>query len=90
MDSSIYVSFHLVAHKCVLMSLQTNLKADSTTKTLLQRCQDLVKIIEDYPAKVSWSVFQPCCLSQLCVCRCVCVREKGLQTAINVIFSRYI
>lgn len=35
------------------MSLQANLKADSTTKTLIQRCQDLVKIIDDYPAKVT-------------------------------------
>lgn len=34
------------------MSLQANLKAESTTKTLLQRCQDLVKIIDEYPAKV--------------------------------------
>uniref|UniRef100_A0A3Q0RHR0 Uncharacterized protein n=1 Tax=Amphilophus citrinellus TaxID=61819 RepID=A0A3Q0RHR0_AMPCI len=32
--------------------LLANLKADSTTKPLLQRCQDLVKIIEEYPAKV--------------------------------------
>uniref|UniRef100_H3CH16 Sphingomyelin phosphodiesterase 4 n=1 Tax=Tetraodon nigroviridis TaxID=99883 RepID=H3CH16_TETNG len=37
--------------------LLTNLKADSTTKTLLQRCQDLVKIIEDYPAKELHPVF---------------------------------
>lgn len=35
-----------------VMSLQANLKADSTTKPLLQRCQDLVKIIDEYPAKV--------------------------------------
>uniref|UniRef100_A0A672Z6H5 Sphingomyelin phosphodiesterase 4 n=1 Tax=Sphaeramia orbicularis TaxID=375764 RepID=A0A672Z6H5_9TELE len=28
-----------------------NLKADSTTKPLLHRCQDLVKVIDDYPAK---------------------------------------
>uniref|UniRef100_A0A3B3D165 Uncharacterized protein n=1 Tax=Oryzias melastigma TaxID=30732 RepID=A0A3B3D165_ORYME len=31
--------------------LLANLKADSTTKPLLQRCQDLVKIIDEYPAK---------------------------------------
>uniref|UniRef100_A0A671W789 Sphingomyelin phosphodiesterase 4 n=1 Tax=Sparus aurata TaxID=8175 RepID=A0A671W789_SPAAU len=31
--------------------LLANLKADATTKTLLQRCQDLVKIIDEYPAK---------------------------------------
>uniref|UniRef100_A0A665TIU7 Sphingomyelin phosphodiesterase 4 n=1 Tax=Echeneis naucrates TaxID=173247 RepID=A0A665TIU7_ECHNA len=31
--------------------LLANLKADATTKPLLQRCQDLVKIIDDYPAK---------------------------------------
>lgn len=35
------------------MSLQANLKAESSTKTLLQRCQDLVKIIDEYPAKVA-------------------------------------
>uniref|UniRef100_A0A3Q4H2H6 Sphingomyelin phosphodiesterase 4 n=1 Tax=Neolamprologus brichardi TaxID=32507 RepID=A0A3Q4H2H6_NEOBR len=32
--------------------LLANLKADATTKPLLQRCQDLVKIIDEYPAKV--------------------------------------
>uniref|UniRef100_A0A7N8Y9W4 Sphingomyelin phosphodiesterase 4 n=1 Tax=Mastacembelus armatus TaxID=205130 RepID=A0A7N8Y9W4_9TELE len=31
--------------------LLANLKADSTTKPLLQRCQDLVRIIDEYPAK---------------------------------------
>uniref|UniRef100_A0A3Q2VJV7 Sphingomyelin phosphodiesterase 4 n=1 Tax=Haplochromis burtoni TaxID=8153 RepID=A0A3Q2VJV7_HAPBU len=31
--------------------LLANLKADATTKPLLQRCQDLVKIIDEYPAK---------------------------------------
>ncbi|XP_075939616.1 sphingomyelin phosphodiesterase 4 isoform X2 [Anarhichas minor] len=31
--------------------LLVNLKADSITKPLLQRCQDLVKIIDEYPAK---------------------------------------
>uniref|UniRef100_A0A4W6BUE4 Sphingomyelin phosphodiesterase 4 n=1 Tax=Lates calcarifer TaxID=8187 RepID=A0A4W6BUE4_LATCA len=31
--------------------LLANLKADATTKPLHQRCQDLVKIIDDYPAK---------------------------------------
>ncbi|XP_070787091.1 sphingomyelin phosphodiesterase 4-like isoform X3 [Enoplosus armatus] len=31
--------------------LLANLKADSTIKPLLQRCQDLVKIIDEYPAK---------------------------------------
>lgn len=34
------------------MLFQANLKADATTKPLLQRCQDLVKIIDEYPAKV--------------------------------------
>ncbi|CAJ1051158.1 sphingomyelin phosphodiesterase 4 isoform X2 [Xyrichtys novacula] len=37
--------------------LLANLKADSTTKPLLQRCQDLVKIIDEYPAKELHSVF---------------------------------
>ncbi|CAG5977226.1 unnamed protein product [Menidia menidia] len=32
--------------------LLANLKADSTTKPLLQRCQDLVRVIDEYPAKV--------------------------------------
>lgn len=35
-----------------VMLFQANLKADATTKPLLQRCQDLVKIIDEYPAKV--------------------------------------
>lgn len=39
------------------MLFQANLKADSTTKPLLQRCQDLVKIIEEYPAKVLIAAF---------------------------------
>lgn len=39
-------------------SFQANLKADSTTKPLLQRCQDLVKIIDEYPAKVAFVIFQ--------------------------------
>uniref|UniRef100_A0A3Q1GLX0 Sphingomyelin phosphodiesterase 4 n=1 Tax=Acanthochromis polyacanthus TaxID=80966 RepID=A0A3Q1GLX0_9TELE len=34
-----------------------NLKADSTTKPLLQRCQDLVKIIDEYPAKELHVIF---------------------------------
>ncbi|XP_030581669.1 sphingomyelin phosphodiesterase 4 isoform X1 [Archocentrus centrarchus] len=37
--------------------LLANLKADSTTKPLLQRCQDLVKIIEEYPAKELHLIF---------------------------------
>lgn len=44
---------------CVVMSLQANLKAESATKTLLQRCQDLVKIIEEYPAKVAAAAAPP-------------------------------
>lgn len=43
------------------MLLQANLKADATTKPLLQRCQDLVKIIDEYPAKVQ-SALPPQCL----------------------------
>lgn len=42
-----------------MMSLQANLKAESTTKTLLQRCQDLVKIIDEYPAKVAAAAARP-------------------------------
>uniref|UniRef100_A0A672Z8W8 Sphingomyelin phosphodiesterase 4 n=1 Tax=Sphaeramia orbicularis TaxID=375764 RepID=A0A672Z8W8_9TELE len=34
-----------------------NLKADSTTKPLLHRCQDLVKVIDDYPAKELHLIF---------------------------------
>lgn len=41
------------------MSLQANLKAESATKTLLQRCQDLVKIIDEYPAKVAAAAARP-------------------------------
>ncbi|XP_029286770.1 sphingomyelin phosphodiesterase 4 isoform X2 [Cottoperca gobio] len=37
--------------------LLANLKADSTTKPFLQRCQDLVKIIDDYPAKELHVIF---------------------------------
>ncbi|XP_068598527.1 sphingomyelin phosphodiesterase 4 [Brachionichthys hirsutus] len=37
--------------------LLVNLKADSGTKTLLQRCQDLVKIIDEYPAKELHLIF---------------------------------
>uniref|UniRef100_A0A3Q3X7P8 Sphingomyelin phosphodiesterase 4 n=1 Tax=Mola mola TaxID=94237 RepID=A0A3Q3X7P8_MOLML len=37
--------------------LLANLKADSTTKTLLQRCQELVKIIDEYPAKELHLIF---------------------------------
>ncbi|XP_071766077.1 sphingomyelin phosphodiesterase 4 isoform X3 [Centroberyx gerrardi] len=37
--------------------LLANLKADSTTKSILQRCQDLVKIIDDYPAKELHLIF---------------------------------
>uniref|UniRef100_A0A8C6SXJ0 Sphingomyelin phosphodiesterase 4 n=1 Tax=Neogobius melanostomus TaxID=47308 RepID=A0A8C6SXJ0_9GOBI len=37
--------------------LLANLKADSTTKPLLHRCQDLVKIIDEYPAKELHSIF---------------------------------
>uniref|UniRef100_A0AAV2M872 DDB1- and CUL4-associated factor 1 n=1 Tax=Knipowitschia caucasica TaxID=637954 RepID=A0AAV2M872_KNICA len=37
--------------------LLANLKTDSTTKPLLHRCQDLVKIIDDYPAKELHSIF---------------------------------
>uniref|UniRef100_A0A671W7R0 Sphingomyelin phosphodiesterase 4 n=1 Tax=Sparus aurata TaxID=8175 RepID=A0A671W7R0_SPAAU len=37
--------------------LLANLKADATTKTLLQRCQDLVKIIDEYPAKELHLIF---------------------------------
>ncbi|XP_059185227.1 sphingomyelin phosphodiesterase 4 isoform X2 [Centropristis striata] len=37
--------------------LLANLKADSTTKPLLQRCQDLTKIIDDYPAKELHLIF---------------------------------
>ncbi|KAI4893203.1 hypothetical protein NFI96_018515 [Prochilodus magdalenae] len=37
--------------------LLANLKADWTTKPLLQRCQELVKVIDDYPAKELHLVF---------------------------------
>lgn len=57
------------------MRLQTNLKADSTTKTLLQRCQDLVKIIEDYPAKVNQSAVWIQQGSALCGCLCVWLKK---------------
>uniref|UniRef100_A0A8C0XPY2 Sphingomyelin phosphodiesterase 4 n=1 Tax=Castor canadensis TaxID=51338 RepID=A0A8C0XPY2_CASCN len=32
--------------------LLASLKADSINKPFAQRCQDLVKVIEDFPAKV--------------------------------------
>ncbi|KAJ3602943.1 hypothetical protein NHX12_030687 [Muraenolepis orangiensis] len=37
--------------------LLANLKADSIIKPLLQRCQDLVKVINDYPAKELHVIF---------------------------------
>ncbi|XP_020775655.2 sphingomyelin phosphodiesterase 4 isoform X3 [Boleophthalmus pectinirostris] len=37
--------------------LLANLKADATTKPLLHRCQDLVKIIDEYPAKELHLIF---------------------------------
>ncbi|XP_037631698.1 sphingomyelin phosphodiesterase 4 isoform X2 [Sebastes umbrosus] len=37
--------------------LLANLKADSSTKPLLHRCQDLVKIIDEYPAKELHVIF---------------------------------
>ncbi|XP_069025618.1 sphingomyelin phosphodiesterase 4 isoform X5 [Embiotoca jacksoni] len=37
--------------------LLANLKADSTTKPLLQRCIDLLKIIDEYPAKELHLIF---------------------------------
>ncbi|KAJ8286542.1 hypothetical protein GJAV_G00040360 [Gymnothorax javanicus] len=37
--------------------LLANLKADSVTKPLLQRCQELVKVIDDYPAKELHLIF---------------------------------
>uniref|UniRef100_A0A3B1J7M5 Sphingomyelin phosphodiesterase 4 n=2 Tax=Astyanax mexicanus TaxID=7994 RepID=A0A3B1J7M5_ASTMX len=37
--------------------LLANLKADWTTKPFLQRCQELVKVIDDYPAKELHLVF---------------------------------
>ncbi|XP_048876107.1 sphingomyelin phosphodiesterase 4 isoform X2 [Brienomyrus brachyistius] len=37
--------------------LLTSLKADWTTKPFLQRCQELVKVIDDYPAKDLQPVF---------------------------------
>ncbi|XP_060791970.1 sphingomyelin phosphodiesterase 4 isoform X3 [Neoarius graeffei] len=36
---------------------RANLKADWSTKPLLQRCQELVKVIDDYPAKELHLVF---------------------------------
>ncbi|XP_037679442.1 sphingomyelin phosphodiesterase 4 isoform X2 [Choloepus didactylus] len=38
-------------------SLLANLKADSLNKPFAQRCQDLVKVIEDFPAKDLHAVF---------------------------------
>ncbi|XP_047203910.1 sphingomyelin phosphodiesterase 4 isoform X1 [Girardinichthys multiradiatus] len=37
--------------------LLANLKADATTKHLIQRCQDLLKIIDEYPAKELHLIF---------------------------------
>uniref|UniRef100_A0A3Q2PUN2 Sphingomyelin phosphodiesterase 4 n=1 Tax=Fundulus heteroclitus TaxID=8078 RepID=A0A3Q2PUN2_FUNHE len=37
--------------------LLANLKADATTKPLIQRCQDLLKIIDEYPAKELHLIF---------------------------------
>ncbi|XP_061582565.1 sphingomyelin phosphodiesterase 4 isoform X2 [Cololabis saira] len=37
--------------------LLANLKADTSTKPLLQRCQDLAKIIDEYPAKELHLIF---------------------------------
>lgn len=37
--------------------LLANLKTDSTTKPFLQRCQELVKVIDDYPAKELHLIF---------------------------------
>ncbi|XP_045064010.1 sphingomyelin phosphodiesterase 4-like isoform X3 [Coregonus clupeaformis] len=37
--------------------LLANLKVDSTTKPFLQRCQELVKVIDDYPAKELHLIF---------------------------------
>ncbi|XP_012672195.2 sphingomyelin phosphodiesterase 4 isoform X2 [Clupea harengus] len=37
--------------------LLANLRADWTTKPLLQRCQELVKVIDDYPAKELHLIF---------------------------------
>uniref|UniRef100_A0AAQ6A5T7 Sphingomyelin phosphodiesterase 4 n=1 Tax=Amphiprion ocellaris TaxID=80972 RepID=A0AAQ6A5T7_AMPOC len=42
---------------CFSFLLFANLKADSTTKPLLQRCHDLVKIIDEYPAKELHVIF---------------------------------
>uniref|UniRef100_A0A7N8X8Y5 Sphingomyelin phosphodiesterase 4 n=1 Tax=Mastacembelus armatus TaxID=205130 RepID=A0A7N8X8Y5_9TELE len=42
---------------CSVLLHQANLKADSTTKPLLQRCQDLVRIIDEYPAKELHLIF---------------------------------
>ncbi|XP_032405638.1 sphingomyelin phosphodiesterase 4 isoform X2 [Xiphophorus hellerii] len=37
--------------------LLANLKADATSKPLIQRCQDLLKIIDEYPAKELHLIF---------------------------------
>ncbi|XP_067442303.1 sphingomyelin phosphodiesterase 4 isoform X2 [Thunnus thynnus] len=37
--------------------LLANLKADSSNKPLIQRCQELVKIIDEYPAKELHTIF---------------------------------
>lgn len=59
--------------------VQANLKADSTTKSLLQRCQDLVKIIDEYPAKVPANtvLVKPVhCTFMFAACEVVCVGQK--------------
>ncbi|KAG7272046.1 hypothetical protein CRUP_025983 [Coryphaenoides rupestris] len=48
---------HVLHHRQPSGFLLANLKADSTTKPLLLRCQDLVKIINDYPAKELHLIF---------------------------------
>uniref|UniRef100_A0A8C8ZCG5 Uncharacterized protein n=1 Tax=Prolemur simus TaxID=1328070 RepID=A0A8C8ZCG5_PROSS len=43
---------------------RASLKADCINKPFAQRCQDLVKVIEDFPAKVQvcWGLFGACLL----------------------------
>uniref|UniRef100_A0A672Z7U2 Sphingomyelin phosphodiesterase 4 n=1 Tax=Sphaeramia orbicularis TaxID=375764 RepID=A0A672Z7U2_9TELE len=58
LTSSTYLgNNHDVIHLCDVVLFQANLKADSTTKPLLHRCQDLVKVIDDYPAKELHLIF---------------------------------
>lgn len=52
----------VVSSNDVVFSLQANLKMDSTTKPFLQCCQELVKVIDDYPAKVQFVCISQCCL----------------------------